>query len=45
MERKIKRLLVVYKKRIKKDYILPIEKELLITYLDEFVKDIFKEAN
>lgn len=37
---KIKRLLIKYKKGIKKDYLSDVDKGLVKTYLEEFVKDL-----
>ena len=39
----IKKLLRTYKQRVKKDYLNDQEKGLIITYLEEFVKDLLKK--
>ncbi len=39
-ETKIQKLLKKYKKRIRRDYIGEEDKGLVITYLEEFVRDI-----
>ncbi len=37
---RVKQLLETYKQRVKKDYLSLIDKGLIITYLEEFVKDL-----
>ncbi len=40
MKKKAEKLLKEYKRRIKNDYISDIDKGLVKTYLEEFVKDL-----
>jgi len=44
MEKKIKSLLITYKRRIKRDYLSAVDKGLVKTYLEEFVKDLLGKS-
>ena len=43
-KKEIKKLLAIYKRRIRKDFMSEIDKGLVKTYLEEFVKDLLGES-